>query len=85
LRNKNKVKVMSLKEKGFKPFPDPISKDPTKLSSAFKFEDSGNIYIYTKECKVENVFTFSLGGDASLIIEDYFQKGKFKRNRFVQL
>jgi hypothetical protein len=69
-------RISYLKEKNYFPFPGLIKPDPLKMSAAFRFEKAKNAFV--QGCSVNNMFSFSLGKDSTIIIQNHKQQIKTK-------
>ncbi len=67
--------IISLKDRSLDPFPGLITTD-AKTGAAIKVSNSRNVIL--KDNTVENSYSFSLGNDATLIIENHTQIIKTK-------
>ena len=65
-------RISDLKEKGYFPFPGLIKPDQVQMSAAFRFEKTK--YAYVKGCSVNNMFSFSVGKDSTITIQDHKQR-----------
>ncbi len=65
-------RVSELTKKGYFPFPGLIKPATLKMSAAFHFEKTRNALV--QGCTVNNMFSFSIGKDTTLIIRDHRQK-----------
>lgn len=64
-------RISDLKAKNFFPFPGLIKPNDVKMSAAFRFEKTK--YAFLRDCSVNNMFSFSLGKDSTIIIQDHKQ------------
>jgi hypothetical protein len=64
-------RISDLQEKGYFPFPGLIKPDQLRMSAAFRFEKAKNALV--RNCSVNNMFSFSIGKDSTIIIQDHKQ------------
>jgi hypothetical protein len=64
-------RISDLKEKKYTPFPGFIKPKTVEMSAAFRFEKAK--YAFLKGCSINNMFSFSLGKDSTIIIQDHKQ------------
>ena len=64
-------RISELKEKNYFPFPGFIKPKQMKMSAAFRFEKTKHAIV--QGCTVNNMFSFSLGKDSTIIIQDHKQ------------
>lgn len=67
-------RISNLQEKGLFPFPGLIKPDQVEMSAAFRFDKSKNGLV--NGCSVSNMFSFSLGQDSTVTIQDHKQSIK---------
>lgn len=63
-------RALELKGKNYNPFPGLIKDNPA-MAAAFRLNQSKNVFM--AGCNVENLFSFDLGQDSSVIISDHHQ------------
>jgi len=66
-----KEKLKNLVKKGHHPFPGLIKPENVSMSAAFRLERARNTFI--AGCTVEDMFSFSLGKDSTIILLDHKQ------------
>lgn len=64
----------ALSEKKFAQFPGLLKPKGTEMSAAFRFEKMKNVFV--QGCTVNNMFSFSLGKDTTVIVQDHKQQFK---------
>lgn len=74
LDNEEAKRLSDLKEKNYFPFPGLIKPEQLVMSAAFRFEKAKNAFV--QGCSVNNMFSFSLGGDSTIIIQNHRQQIK---------
>jgi hypothetical protein len=67
-------RIQKLSEKGLFPFPGLIKPEQLKMSAAFAFNSSRNGLV--RGCSINNMFSFSMGKDSTVIIQDHRQSIK---------
>jgi hypothetical protein len=67
-------RISDLKEKNYFPFPGLIKPKQLKMSAAFQFERAK--YAFVQGCSVNNMFSFALGRDSTIIIQNHSQQIK---------
>lgn len=67
-------RISDLKEKNYFPFPGLIKPKQLKMSAAFRFEKAKNAFV--QGCSVNNMFSFALGRDSTIIIQNHSQQIK---------
>lgn len=68
--SKEEKRVEKLKKNNFNPYPGLISCEDNN-SSAFRLDKSRNTFI--KDCSVDNIYSFSLGKDCTIILQNHKQ------------
>jgi len=66
-----KERIQKLIEKNIHPFPYLIKPEETAGGCAFRFEKTK--YALIEDCTVENMFSFSLGKDSTIILRNHTQ------------
>jgi hypothetical protein len=69
-------RISDLKERNYFPFPGLIKPDQLEMSAAFRLEKAKNALV--RGCSVNNMFSFSIGKDSTIIIQDHKQRMKIK-------
>lgn len=65
-------RISTLNEKGYFPFPGLIKPDQLEMSAAIRFEKAKNALV--QGCSFNNIFSFSVGKDSTIIIQNHKQK-----------
>ena len=67
-------RISALQTKGYFPFPGLIKPKPLEMSAAFHFEKTK--YAVLQGCSISNMFSFSLGKDSTIVIQNHQQQIK---------
>lgn len=70
-------RLETLEKLGYPLFPDLVKPKNVEAGAAFRFVKSQNIFI--KSCTVKDMFTFSLGEDCTIILQDHTQSKQLER------